>query len=86
MNINDLLEKSDLITDKILSFLDAKSLAYFGTCCHEWRSYSNNDKFWFKLCETKHFIKYDYLLETKSHPSIPIKTTTTSPIFSPRGN
>lgn len=85
MGINELLTRSDLITEKILFHLDAKSLAYFGACCCQWRSLSNHNKYWHKLCELNGFLKYDYLLNTESHPAIPSKTITTSPVFSPRG-
>ncbi|CAF0924589.1 unnamed protein product [Brachionus calyciflorus] len=84
MNINDLFYKSDLITEKILSFLDDKSLAYFGSCCTEWRLKANDNKLWFKLCQLKGFLDYEYLIDTMAHPSIPLKTTTTSPVFTSR--
>ncbi|RMZ97512.1 F-box WD repeat-containing 7-like [Brachionus plicatilis] len=85
MGINELLTRSELKTEKILSYLDARSLAYFGACCSQWRTLSNQNKFWHRLCELNGYLKYDYLLDTDSHPAIPFKTTTTSPVFSPRG-
>lgn len=86
MKINELLVRCDLVTNKILFNLDAKSLAYFGASCSQWRHISNKNKYWHRLCELDGFLKYAYLLNTQAHSSIPSKTTTTSPVFSPRGS
>lgn len=86
MEINELLDRCEIITDKILFNLDAKSLACFGASCSQWRHLSNKNKYWHRLCELDGFVKYDYLLNTQSHSSIPSKTTTTSPVFFPRGS
>ena len=52
------LFESQVITDKILQFLDAKSLAYFGSTSQKWRDLSNSDIFWLVLLSKFKFNAY----------------------------
>ena len=86
MQLDDILVEPQLICEKILAYLDAKSLAYFGSCCHKLRKLTNTDKLWQKLCKFKNYENYEYLLDTPQHPSIPKKTITASPVYVYSGN
>jgi len=43
------LFKSQLICEKVLSYLDAKSLAYLGACCLELRKLADSNHAWYNL-------------------------------------
>ena len=83
----DKLFESQVITDKILYLLDARSLARFGSTSSKWRSLSNVDMFWSRLCRLHKYERFEYLVETPPHGSITVKSATTaSPVYTSSGN
>ena len=82
MNLNDLFDKSQVVTDLILGQLDAKSLALLGSCNRYLRSLTNNQTLWHSLCQQKGYTQLNYLLEFSNHPLLPpISRITPSPIY-----
>ena len=73
MNFIDQLFESQIIRDKILKYLDAKSLANFGAVCKEWRTVSNNNLIWKQLCKLKSYQKFEYLVDTQNSLSLSFK-------------
>jgi hypothetical protein len=77
-HINQLFD-SEVITDKIISFLDAKSLARFGATCHKWHALViESNAYWRRLCKLNNYVKFEYLVETPTHCCIPRKSSSLS--------
>lgn len=81
MNLDDFLKNSQVVCDYLLSFLDAKSLANFGSCNKLCRILANSKSKWHALCKSEGYLKYQYLNDLSNHPLIPAKSSAASLIY-----
>ncbi len=73
----------EIARNKVLLFLVAKDLAHLSLSSKSWREFSNQDKFWHRICIINDLVKFEYLFEKQHHECVPHSSSPNniSPIF-----